>query len=78
MAAFESPPFPRRVPGLDAAASLLRSPGQLDVPFFVAGCWAILAVAELTGASAELHHHALIEGGLPLRQPSRCSSSAGS
>ncbi len=66
MAAFESPPFVRRVPALDAAAALLRSPGQLDVPLLVVGCWAILVVAELTGASAALHHHALIEGGLPL------------
>ncbi len=57
MAAFESTP---------AATALVRRPRDLDVPILVAGCWAILVVAELTGASAALHHHALIEGGVPL------------
>ena len=65
MAAFESTPFVRS-PGLDAATALVRRPGDLDVPILVAVCWAILVVAELTGASAALHHHALIEGGVPL------------
>ena len=44
----------------------MRRPRDLDVPILVAVCWAILVVAELTGASAALHHHALIEGGVPL------------
>ena len=43
-----------------------RRPRHLDIAILVAGCWAILFVAELTGASAALHHHALIEGGQPL------------
>jgi predicted metal-binding membrane protein len=66
MAAIESTPFDSRVEGLDAATALLRRPRHLDIPILVAGCWAILVVAELTGASAAIHHHALIEGGVPL------------
>lgn len=66
MAAFESTPFGSRVQGLDAATALVRRPRDLDVPILVAVCWAILVVAELTGASAALHHHALIEGGVPI------------
>ena len=66
MAAFESTPFVTRVQGLDAATALVRRPRDLDVPILVAVCWAILVVAELTGPSAALHHHALIEGGVPL------------
>jgi predicted metal-binding membrane protein len=65
MAAFDSTPFVR-AQGLDAATALVRRPRNLDVPILVAACWAILVVAELTGASAALHHHALIEGGPPL------------
>ena len=65
MAAFDSTPFVR-AQRLDAATALVRRPRDLDIPILVAACWAILVVAELTGASAALHHHALIEGGVPL------------
>ena len=65
MAAFNSTPFVR-AQGLDAATALVRRRRDLDVPILAAACWAILVVAELTGASAALHHHALIEGGVPL------------
>jgi len=66
MAAFESTPLVSRGQGLHAAATLLRRPRHVDIPILVVACWAILVVAELTGASAALHHHALIEGGVPL------------
>jgi hypothetical protein len=66
MAAFESTPLVGRGQGLHAAAALVRRPRHPDIPILVAGCWAILVVAELTGVSAALHHHALIEGGAPL------------
>jgi predicted metal-binding membrane protein len=65
MAAFDSTPFVR-AHGFDAATALVRRPRDLDVPIMVVACWAILVVAELTGASAALHHHTLIEGGVPL------------
>jgi predicted metal-binding membrane protein len=39
---------------------------SLAVPGLIAGAWATLLVAEATGAAAALHHHALIEGGVPL------------
>ena len=66
MAALGSTTLVSRIQGFDALAAPLRRPRHLDVLFLVAGCWALLFVAELTGASAALHHHALIEGDLPL------------
>ena len=65
MAEIDSTPFVR-AQRLDAATALVRRPRDPDIPTMVAGCWAILVVAELTGASAALHHHALIAGGVPL------------
>ncbi len=66
MAAFERPRSVRPAEGLDAAGAVPGSPRSLAVPVLVAAAWAILLVAERTGAAAALHHHALIEGGLPL------------
>jgi predicted metal-binding membrane protein len=65
MATFDSTPFVR-AQRLDAASALARRPRDLDIPILVVGCWAILVVAELSGASAALHHHALIEGRVAL------------
>ena len=36
------------------------------MPLLIAGAWSAALVAEMTGAAAALHHHALIEGGLPI------------
>ena len=49
-----------------AAARHAREPRSLAVPTLIAGSWAILLIAEASGAAAALHHHALIEGGVPL------------
>jgi len=50
----------------DSAAALAPNGRSLAVPLVIAGAWSALLIAEVTGAAAALHHHALIEGGLPL------------
>jgi predicted metal-binding membrane protein len=67
MAALEGTHGERRVRGVVAAAGASgRWPRHVEVPALIVGSWAILLAAELTGAAAALHHHALIEGGMPL------------
>ena len=66
MAVFERNPPARPVIGLGAARSLVRDRRSLAVPALIVGSWALLLVAEATGVGAALHHHALIEGGVPL------------
>jgi predicted metal-binding membrane protein len=57
-----------RVPPADAAAigaARLRGPSSA-APAIIAGAWLTIVGAQVTGAADTLHHHALIEGGLPL------------
>ena len=65
MAASISEPHARQVPGLTTTEVRWTRPA-LAVPLVIAAAWSVLFVAEATGAAAALHHHALIEGGLPL------------
>ncbi len=66
MAASGGTPHARRVPELQATAALPRTRRSIAVPLLIAGAWSVLLVAEATGTAAALHHHALIEGGLPI------------
>ena len=56
----------RSIPELAPAAAVPRARPSLAVPALIAGAWLAILIAEATGASAALHHHALIEGGSPL------------
>ena len=66
MAALERTPPARPAIGLGAAAALGGGGRSLAVPALIVGSWALLLVAETTGVGAALHHHSLIEGGVPL------------
>ena len=66
MAVFERNPPARPAVSLDAADALAGGGRSLAVPALIVGSWALLLVAEATGVGAALHHHALIEGGVPL------------
>ena len=66
MAASEGTAHAPRVPGLHATTALPQAKRSVAVPLLIAGAWSVLLVAEATGAAAALHHHALIEGGLPI------------
>lgn len=43
-----------------------RDGSSLLVPALIVVAWSAMLAAEATGLAASLHHHALIEGGLPL------------
>ncbi len=65
MAAFA---FIRPTRPIDERDAAIAPPGggrSLAVPALIAGTWVTVLVAQATGAAAGLHHHALIEGGLP-------------
>ncbi|MEP7379792.1 MAG: DUF2182 domain-containing protein [Chloroflexota bacterium] len=47
------------------APSAVRLPARVGVWGLVALAWAAIAVADATGVAGVLHHHALIEGGVP-------------
>jgi predicted metal-binding membrane protein len=49
-----------------AAAPTARGLVSLVVPALILAAWAILLVADETRVAGALHHHALIEGGVPL------------
>jgi predicted metal-binding membrane protein len=48
------------------ALSRHRLPAQAGLWALVALGWALIVIADATGFAAALHHHALIEGGVPL------------
>ena len=66
MAVFERNPPARPAVSLDVADALAGGGRSLAVPALIVGSWALLLVAEMTGVGAALHHHALIESGVPL------------
>lgn len=56
----------RAHPPEGGAPGLLESAGRLPMlTLAIAGAWLLIAIAQLTGTAALLHHHALIEHGPP-------------